>query len=331
MPDDQTIQYPFVSVIVPVYNDLRRIATCLAALLRQTYPRDRYEVLVVDNGSADGTRDAVARFPVTLLVEDQTQSSYAARNKGLAHARGTIIAFTDSDCTPAPGWLAAGVRALDAQQADLAGGNVRFVASPRPTGAEICDSMANLRVERYIREEGAAPTANLFVRAAVFAALGPFPGQVQSGGDRLFTRRATAAGFKLVYAPEAEVAHPTRRLGALLKKQFRVGKGHHAMRAAERAAAQTNGASSGQKSSGGPGHPAARRARKLYRTLKGFLPEPLAAVTRAMREHGVPLTPALVARVWGAAWLSRVATTLGSLSMFSIRKHEVPHAQRSNA
>ena len=187
---------PFVSVIVPVFNDERRIETCVKALLAQTYPHDCYEVIVVDNGSTDATREVVGRHPVVLLSETQMRGSYAARNTGLRHARGEIIAFTDSDCTPVAKWIAEGVHAIQAG-ADLVGGNVRFVFSPRPTGAEIRDAMANLRIERYIREDGAAATANLFVRASVFAAIGTFPNNMVSGGDILFTQRATGAGYSL--------------------------------------------------------------------------------------------------------------------------------------
>lgn len=315
---------PFVSVIVPVYNDAARIHMCIAALLAQTYPRERYEVLVVDNGSTDDTRAVVARFPVTLLVEDTTKGSYAARNTGLAQAHGDIIAFTDSDCTPSPAWLAEGVHAMHAQQADLVGGHVRFVTSPRPSGAEIQDAIANLRVERYIREDGAAVTANLFVRAGVFDAIGRFP-LVLSGGDKMFTQRATQAGFRLVYAPAAEVAHPTRRLGALLKKQFRVGKGHHAMRASRRAAPAY--------AAGGADRPAGRsKGRKILHTVKGMLPESFGVVRQSMVQHNMPLDSLLLVRVWAAAWLARAATTLGSLSQSVAHRRKVaPHVQRSDA
>src|SRR5689334_6517067 len=114
-------ELPFVSVIVPVYNDQQRIVTCVEALLAQDYPRECYEVLVVDNGSTDGTLAALKALPITSLVENTKRGSYAARNKALQQAKGEVIAFTDSDCTPVPGWLAAGVAAIEAG-ADLVGG-----------------------------------------------------------------------------------------------------------------------------------------------------------------------------------------------------------------
>jgi len=220
---------PFVSVVVPVYNDAGRIWQCIEALLNQSYPHDRYEILVVDNGSTDNTREVIAKYPVTLLVEDKKQSSFAARNCGLAQARGTIIATTDSDCTPAPAWLAEGVRPIVEQQADLVGGNVRFVFSSHPTAAEIYDSLTNMQMEHGIRTRGVAKTANLFARAELFEQLGPFDDTVRSGGDVRWTSNATEHGFRLVYVAKAEVAHPTRNLRELLRKQYRVGLGQRSI------------------------------------------------------------------------------------------------------
>lgn len=304
---------PFVSVIVPVYNDPSRIQSCVEALLAQTYPQDCYEVIVVDNGSTDGTVAAVRGYPVILLVESDTRSSYAARNRGLAQARGSIIAFTDSDCTPASQWIAAGVEALERRGADLVGGNVRFVASSRPTGAEIYDSLSNMQMEKNIRERGVAKTANLFVRASVVEAVGPFPATLQSGGDVVWTQGATSQGFKLVYAPEAEVAHPTRRLGALLKKQFRVGKGQSKMRARTRAVAASVDGSQQSK----PARRASKISRlqqKVFGTLKGFMPASLELFEQSARQQQLRLSPAALYRVWFAGWLCRIATTLGSLA-----------------
>lgn len=305
------VALPFVSVIVPVYNDAQRIVTCVRALLAQNYPQDRYEVLVVDNGSTDATFAAVQAFPVTLLSENDTQSSFAARNKGIAHARGEIFAFTDADCTPSPQWIAEGVRAIQAG-ADLVGGRVRFVYSSRPTSAEVYDSISHMQMDRDISERGVAKTANVFARAEVVARIGPFPNDFSSGGDVLWTRRATTSGYKLVYSPSAEVAHPTRRLRALLKKQYRVGRGHHDIRTTERSrAAEATSRRSPQAPQGGLLH-------KIVATLYGLLPGSISDVRASMRRNGVEGLMS-VYRVWLVAWLCRVVMTLGSLSRASTK------------
>ena len=97
--------WPFVSVVVPVFNGVRTIEELLTSLLALDYPVDRYEIIIVDNGSTDDTRQIVERYPVTLLEEREIRGAAAARNKGIMHARGDIIAFTDADCVADRNWL----------------------------------------------------------------------------------------------------------------------------------------------------------------------------------------------------------------------------------
>ena len=90
-----------LSVIIPTINEARHIKTCLDSLLNQSYPKDKYEVLVVDSDSTDGTIDIVKACcskhnNVTLIFEDKKSAS-AARNKGVEMAKGKIIAFIDAD------------------------------------------------------------------------------------------------------------------------------------------------------------------------------------------------------------------------------------------
>jgi glycosyltransferase involved in cell wall biosynthesis len=223
------INRPFVSVIVPVYNDEKRIENCIKSLLTQSYPSENYEIIIVDNGSTDGTLEAINHFPVIILHENNIQGSYAARNKGLTYAQGEIIAFTDSDCTPVSEWITEGVKAIHEKSADLASGNVRFTFSPNKTGAEIYDSLTNMQIKQNILERKVSKTANLFVRSIIFKKIGLFPAELQSGGDVIWTGLATKNGYNLVYTHQAEVSHPTRKLGALVIKQYRVGKGQPAI------------------------------------------------------------------------------------------------------
>lgn len=88
---------PFVSVIVPVRNDNVRLEQCLRALESKTYPRDRYEVVVVDNGSTQSVAPVVASYSHARLMHEGRPGSYAVRNAGLLHARGEVVAFTGLD------------------------------------------------------------------------------------------------------------------------------------------------------------------------------------------------------------------------------------------
>lgn len=92
--------YPFVSVVIPVFNDAERLEMCLRALEDQTYPADRYEVILVDNGSDASMEGLAAGFAGTRVAYEDRPGSYAARNKGVSLARGEVVAFTDSDCVP---------------------------------------------------------------------------------------------------------------------------------------------------------------------------------------------------------------------------------------
>lgn len=96
---------PRVSIIVPAYNGGERLRECLASLSAQDYPD--YEVVFVDNGSTDGSREAARQFSrVRYVYFDRVQSSYAARNEGVRHATGEVLLFFDSDQTAPPEFLA---------------------------------------------------------------------------------------------------------------------------------------------------------------------------------------------------------------------------------
>ncbi len=214
----------FVSVILPVYNDSMRLNKCLSALENQTYCKEQYEVVVIDNNSTEDLHSLVAQFRQAHYVFEPVLGSYAARNKGMSISKGEVLAFIDSDCLPQPHWLQEGIIALKENAAALAGGKVTFTFSSAKGPAEIYDSVTNMQIEENIRSRRVSKTANLFAYKYVFDSVGLFP-QVKSGGDVIWTKRATDADFKLVYAPNAEVFHPARTLIPLLKKQHRVGLG----------------------------------------------------------------------------------------------------------
>ncbi len=93
-----------VSVVVPAYNEERYLGRCLAALARQTYPADRFEVIVVDNGSTDATAELARRYGVRVIAEPRKGVAYA-RQTGFEAARGEVIASTDADTVVPPFWV----------------------------------------------------------------------------------------------------------------------------------------------------------------------------------------------------------------------------------
>lgn len=216
---------PLISVIIPVLNNPEGIASCIEGLLEQDYPTEKMEIIVIDNGSVDETRGVVKQYTVSLMNEGKVKSPYAARNRGLEAAKGKIIAFTDSDCIPDTSWLSNAERVLRDPDIDMIGGHVSFRFSRHHTAGELYDSLINLEVKNNVRERGVAKTGNLIVDAELFERIGLFDPTIRSGGDVRWTGRATREGFRLVYRDDVIVYKKARSLGALLKKQVRVGAG----------------------------------------------------------------------------------------------------------
>jgi glycosyltransferase involved in cell wall biosynthesis len=283
---------PELSVIVPVLNGAELIGCCVESLLEQSLAGDSYEIIVVDNGSVDGTRELVAAYPVLLLEEISHRTPYAARNAGIERARGRVLAFTDADCRPSQQWLERALATMEAAQADLVGGRVNFVFKGRPTAGELTDALWHLDVARQIAAKRACMTANLVVKRRVVNAIGRFEASVRSGADGRWTRRATDAGFRLVYAPDAEVGKPARRLGPLLAKGYRVGRG---LPAAWREWGEGRG---------GVGR----------RILSQLQPPPPRLVRERIQERGLVEAERRTVAVWWTSWLLGVARSAGSLN-----------------
>lgn len=241
---------PQFSVIIPVYNGAHVIAPLLDSVERFDYPSDRYEILVVDNNSTDGLESVVAGYDVKLLNERNVQSSYAARNLGIRHARGEILAFTDADCRVHPQWLRCletafrdpevGGAAGDLQGLEPARSWVEAVLNRRHHNSfidreqllnggeprlQLSFKQPTRRLPRVLKWLGLvtyrydsrlpslpiAPTANVAYRREVFERVGCFDDSFISGGDAEFAiRMQQQTGLRLVAAPDAIVYHRHR-------------------------------------------------------------------------------------------------------------------------
>jgi cellulose synthase/poly-beta-1,6-N-acetylglucosamine synthase-like glycosyltransferase len=208
-----------VSVVIPHYNDLEALSVCIGGLQRQTWPADRMEVIVADNNSRCGIDAVVAAAPGCRVVHAPIQGAGPARNAGAAAARGEILAFIDSDCSPEPGWIEHGVRALSKYH--FAGGHVVNTArDPRhPTPVEAWEAVFGFDFERYILIEGYTGSGNMWVWRSVFDAVGGFRAGVAE--DMEWSFRARAAGFRLGYEPGAVVSHLARPDWSELLRRWR--------------------------------------------------------------------------------------------------------------
>ena len=228
---------PFVSVIIPVFNEASRLRLCVDALAVQAYPKERYEVIVVDNGSDQPPVWVREAYPRVVFVEESTPGSYAARNLGISVAKGEVFAFTDADCIPEAHWLANGARELIADSSvGLVGGRVEFFFRDpeHPTVAELYDTIMYLNQRAAVEVTGFAATANMFTSRSVLESVGVFDPEVKSGGDREWGQRVRSRGYRLVYAEDAVVKHPARDTFAKIScRNIRVLGGHHELYARE--------------------------------------------------------------------------------------------------
>jgi glycosyltransferase involved in cell wall biosynthesis len=221
-------QCPFVSVVIPVFKGGDSLNRCLAALDRQVYPQERFEILVVFNDTEDHSDVPSLHQCVVRYLQEPRSGSYSARNRGVVAATGSIFAFTDVDCIPDPEWLNRGVQALlDNPGSGFAAGNIEFIpaAASRGSAAQLYEKIIYFRQKTYVCEYGFAVTANLFVRREVMDQVGLFEGTLKSGGDVDWGLRATSLGFTGVYEPGAIVRHEHRTLPELLRKARRVAGG----------------------------------------------------------------------------------------------------------
>lgn len=218
---------PFVSIVIPARNESGSLAVLLQSIADLNWPKDCRELILVDNGSSDGSADILKKAirDGIVVVQEPRQGSYAARNAGAAVAAGDILTFTDADCSPDQDWLTQGIGYLRRHKLDLVTGKVRQVIGSRRSLCDIVDRSIYLRQEWYAKQ-GFGATANLMITADAFRCVGGFDGRMQSSGDRLLCEKVRANGLSLGYCDAAVVFHPTRSsFSAMAHKEFRLGFG----------------------------------------------------------------------------------------------------------
>ncbi len=200
---------PLVSVVIPHYNSLPELKNCVSLLERQTFRRDRFEIIVADNNSSCGMDAVRGAAPAAKVIHANQQGAGPARNAGVAASEGSILAFIDSDCLPNLDWIEKGVAGIQAY--DFVGGRVIVTGEDplRPTPIEAFEMVFAFDFERYINRVGFTGTGNMFVWRRVFDAVGPFRSCVAEDVDWSF--RARSRTFRLGYVKDLIVEHPARK------------------------------------------------------------------------------------------------------------------------
>ncbi len=220
---NQRDRQPFVSVLVPHYNDLAGLEQCLESLTAQTYAADDFEVIVADNDTPGGVDALAARFPGVNFLTVRERGAAIARNKAMSAARGEIFAFIDADCVADRQWIEIGVASMNA--ADYAGGHIEvtYWESGRPSATEAFEKVFGFRQAWYLKRKRFSATANLFVRREVAEAIGPFRNEIAEDLD--WGNRADSLGFRLFFNAKQIVNHPARKdWNALVAKWDRLTK-----------------------------------------------------------------------------------------------------------
>jgi GT2 family glycosyltransferase len=238
------MQRPHFSVIVPTYRRADALARCLDALARQTYPRERFEVVVADDGSGAPPTRVVERFSHAMnvsLVEATHGGPGAARNAAASSARGAHLAMTDDDCVPEPDWLLRLDAAVSAAPDALVGGRVENGLGDNPM-AEASQLLIGYLYEHFATDASSTirffTTNNLAVPAERFRQIGGFDVVAigETAEDRDLCDRWVRSGGTLVYEPAAVVCHHSPlSFAGFVRQHFRYGRGavhFHAARVA---------------------------------------------------------------------------------------------------
>ena len=222
---------PVVSVVIPVYNCEKFIGKCLQSLAVLNHPD--YEVIVIDGGSIDRTRQVCSEYPWVRLLCEENAGVSRSRNIGIKMARGNFIAFTDGDCIADPEWLGQLEKLFADPRVAGVGGDQLSPEDESEKGAQIhafmkaiSFSMDYVKNIKSICQTDHNPTCNVMYRKSVLDEVGGFDESLRDGEDLDLDLQIRRRGYCLLYNPNAIVRHyRPNSYHAYARKMRRYGSG----------------------------------------------------------------------------------------------------------
>jgi cellulose synthase/poly-beta-1,6-N-acetylglucosamine synthase-like glycosyltransferase len=222
------MNYPFISIVIPVKNGGSLLVNCLESLSRLDYPRDKYEVIIVDGGSTDGSREVAKKFG-SIVVDNKKGTVSPGRNRGFEASRGDFIAFSDADCVMEQDWLKNALKYFE----DSKIGGVGGVEFNPPDGKEfsraveyIFRSTASFTKTMHTdnfhgcRETKHIPGCNAFYRRKVLEKIMPSNETLLTADDVELNRQVRRAGYKLLQVSDVRLWHYRRHTMKNLWRQM---------------------------------------------------------------------------------------------------------------
>lgn len=227
---EQPLSLPGVSIVIPVMNRADELRRCLTSLAALTYPQEKLQIIVVDDGSNDDSPHVAREFSALLVPSGGTgRGPAAARNVGAAKATGEILAFIDSDCSASKNWLDELIPAFNNPEMAAVGGQVdgmctesavdRYEAVMSSLSVSSRERTGNRGTDTFY-----LPSCNLLVRRSAFRSSGGFKDTMHVGEDVDLTWRLRDNGWTISYLPAGNVLHEHRSsIRSFMSRRFDYG------------------------------------------------------------------------------------------------------------
>lgn len=214
------LEHPFISIVVGVRNEEKYIAECIESLLQLDYPKECYEIIIVDGMSIDNTQNIIRHYPVKLILNEKKNVA-AARNLGVENAKGDFVAFTDGDCKVDKLWVKTLVKEFAIAPDDVAcvgGPNLIFDTDPifaQVVGyaqETLMGSGGSAQSHGYTKKQyvQSIPNCNALYKKSAIEDVGFFDEYFVMGQDGDLNYRMQNTGYRFWYVPKAKVLHHRR-------------------------------------------------------------------------------------------------------------------------